>query len=72
MKRVMDKLQIYIICDDISILHQINTDGVQLIENSLEVKNDKFYIKAIIESHIIKSIKTICDIEIIENVEFEA
>ncbi len=61
----MEKILINIICKDISTLHQVNLDGVQLLQNSLEIKNDKVYIKAIIDEGLKTELLDVCEIEII-------
>lgn len=61
----MDNFLVHIICDDISKLYDVNKNGVQLLENTLHIKNKKIYIKAILEKELIGTIKSICDVEII-------
>jgi hypothetical protein len=65
----MEKILVNIICDDISTLHRVNFDGVQLLQNSLEIKHEKVYIRAIVDKEVKTQLQDICEIEEIDDME---
>ena len=61
----MDTILINITCENYLALKEMDSMGIQLLQNSLRVKNGKIHIRAIIEKSLLNDAKTIAKVEVV-------